>query len=85
MGGITTSDNAIKCLGIGASAVSICTVVLRKPERSKKNCWTIKHLSYFNFVSKKARCIIKRAFYLLYFAMSDNIKNTSRGGGVVFR
>ena len=35
-GGITTSDNAIKCLGIGASAVSICTVVLRKPKEARK-------------------------------------------------
>lgn len=35
-GGVTNSDHAIKYLGIGASAVSICTVILRKPREARK-------------------------------------------------
>lgn len=35
-GGVINTDHAIKCLGIGADAVSICTVVLRKPSEARK-------------------------------------------------
>lgn len=35
-GGVTNTDHAIKCLGIGADAVSICTIALRKPVEAKK-------------------------------------------------
>lgn len=35
-GGVMNSDHVIKYLGIGADAVSVCTVVLRKPKEARK-------------------------------------------------
>ena len=37
-GGLQPVIMLSNALGIGASAVSICTVVPKKTERSKKNC-----------------------------------------------